>query len=61
MANLTAKELTALEEQIGGEQMLIKKFESMASMCTDTKIQQDLFSFANKHRAHYNTLISFLQ
>ena len=61
MANLTSKELTALEEQINGEQMLVKKFESMAGMCNDAKLQQDLNSFAAKHRAHYNTLISFLQ
>ncbi len=61
MANLTSKELTALEEQISSEQVLIKKYESMASLCNDTKIQQDLNNFAGKHRAHYNTLISFLQ
>ena len=61
MANLTSKELTALEEQISGEQILVKKYESMASLCNDTKIQQDLNNFANKHRAQYNTLISFLQ
>lgn len=61
MANLTSKELTALEEQISGEQVLVKKYESMASLCNDAKLQQDLNSFASKHRAHYNTLISFLQ
>ncbi len=61
MANLTSKELMALEEQISGEQVLVKKYEAMASLCTDTKLQQDLNSFASKHRGHYNTLISFLQ
>lgn len=61
MANLTSRELTALEEQIGSEEMLVKKFEAMACLCNDTKIQQDLNNFANKHREHYNTLVSFLQ
>ncbi len=61
MANLTSRELTALEEQIGAEEMLVKKYEAMACLCNDTKIQQDLNNFANKHRAHYNTLVSFLQ
>ena len=61
MANLTSKELMALEDQIGSEQNLVKKYEAMACLCNDTKIQQDLNSFANKHRAHYNTLVSFLQ
>ena len=61
MANLTSKELMALEDQIGSEQNLVKKYEAMACLCNDTKIQQDLNNFANKHRAHYNTLVSFLQ
>ena len=61
MANLTAKELTALEDQIGHEETLVKKYEAMAYLCNDTKIQQDLTNFAKKHRAHYNTLVTFLQ
>ncbi len=61
MANLTAKELSALEDQISTEENLVKKYEAMACLCNDTKIQQDLNNFANKHRAHYNTLVSFLQ
>jgi len=61
MANLTSKELTALEDQIGYEQTLVKKYEAMACLCTDTKIQQSLNGYANKHRQHYNSLVSFLQ
>ena len=61
MANLTAKELTALEDQIGCEATLVKKYEAMACLCSDTKLQQDLNDFARRHRAHYNTLVSFLQ
>ena len=59
MANLTSKELTALEEQISGEQVLVKKYEAMASMCSDTKLQQDLNSFAAKHRGHTTHLFHF--
>lgn len=61
MANLTTKELSALTEQLTAEQTLIKKYDAMACLCNDTKIQQDLNNFANKHRAHYNTLVTFLQ
>jgi hypothetical protein len=61
MANLTSKELTALDEQIGSEENLVKKYSAMASLCQDTKIQQDLETCAAKHREHYNTLVSFLQ
>ena len=61
MANLTSKELTAITEQCIAEETLVKKYDAMACLCNDAKIQQDLTSFANKHRAHYNTLITFLQ
>ena len=61
MANLTAKELTALEDQIGMEQTLVKKYEAMACLCSNTAIAQDMNDVANKHRAHYNTLVQFLQ
>ena len=61
MANLTSKELPALEDQIGCEATLVKKYEAMACLCADTKIRQRFNDSANKHRAHYNTLVGFLQ
>ena len=61
MANLTAKELSALEDTIGSEATLVKKYEAMACLCSDTTIAQKFTDYANKHRAHYNTLVSFLQ
>jgi len=61
MANLTAKELTALEDQLSHEQTLVKKYEAMACLCADTKLQQDFSNIANKHRQHFNTLTGFLQ
>ena len=61
MANLTSKELSALEDQISDEATLVKKYEAMACLCNDTSLQKDFNDYANKHRAHYNTLVSFLQ
>ena len=61
MTNLTSKELTALEDQIGMEQTLVKKYQAMSGMCTDTHIKQCLADFAQKHQNHYNTLMTFLQ
>ena len=61
MNTLTAKELTALEDQIGGEATLVKKFEAMACLCSDPAIARQFNDYANKHRAHYNTLFSFLR
>jgi len=61
LANLTAKELTALEDTIGTEQTMVRKAQAMASMCTDPQIQQRLNNFAQKHQQHADTLMSFLQ
>ena len=56
MANLTTKELTALDEQV-----LVKKYQAMACRGTDSKVQGDLRSIADKHQKHCDTLLGFLQ
>ena len=61
MANLTTKELTALDDQIRHEQVLVQKYQAMACLCTDTKVQDDLRSIADKHQRHCDTLLGFLQ
>ena len=61
MANLTAKELTALEDQLNAEMTLVKKYKTMAAMCSDAQIQQCLNDIAQKHQQHFNTLMTFLQ
>ncbi|UOO37388.1 spore coat protein [Oscillospiraceae bacterium CM] len=61
MANLTSKELSALEDQVGQEQTLVKKYQAMATMCKDTQIQQCLNDYAGRHQQHVNSLVSFLQ
>ena len=61
MANLTSKELTALEDQIGHEETLVRKYEAMAALCTDPKLASSLTNIANRHRQHFSTLVTFLQ
>jgi rubrerythrin len=60
MANLTTKELSALEDQIGQEQALAKKYQAMSKMSTDTTISDSLNRFAQQHQQHVTTLTSFL-
>lgn len=60
MANLTTKELTALDDQMGQEQTLIKKYQSMAAMCSDPEIKREFNDIAKKHQQHYDTLMTFL-
>ncbi|MDR1735380.1 MAG: spore coat protein [Oscillospiraceae bacterium] len=61
MAKLTTKELTALDESLNQEQVIIKKYHTMAGQCGDTKLKSQLESIATRHQKHYNTLISHLK
>lgn len=60
MANLTSKELTLLEDQLSGEQLLIKKFQSYATQCTDPQLKTKCEQVAAKHQDHFNRLMTFL-
>ncbi len=59
--NLTVKELMALEEQLNGEQVLIKKYRSFASDCQDAQLKATCNQAADKHQQHFNTLMGYLQ
>ena len=58
---MTAKELTALEDQLGAEQVFIKKYHTMAQQCTDPAIRTKLEQIASRHQQHYNTLLTHLK
>ena len=60
MANISSKELSALEDQLGQEQVLIKKYQAFAGQCTDTVLKTKCQEIAMKHQQHYNTLINHL-
>ena len=60
MTNLTTKELSALDDQIRHEQVLVKKYRAMACLCDESGMQKDLNAFADKHQQHLNTLMGFL-
>ncbi len=61
MPNLTTKELTALEEQLQSEQVLIKKYRTMATQCADPALKTKCESIASRHQQHYDKLISHLK
>lgn len=60
MATLTAKELTAIEDQLGIEQNLVKKYNMYAQHCQDAQIKGKCEQIANKHQEHFNTLLGQL-
>lgn len=60
MANLTTKELSAIQDQLGIEENLIKKYKMYAESSQDMVIKQKCEDIANKHQTHFNTLMGHL-
>ena len=61
MPPLTTKELTALEDLLGGEQLLVKKYQAYANESEDQKIKVKCNMIAEKHQQHFNTLMGCLK
>ncbi len=58
--NLTTKELTAVEEQLGQEQILIQKFKMYAQMTQDQQLKACCEQIAAKHEIHKSKLLNLL-
>lgn len=61
MANLTTKELAALEDQLGLEGVLCRKYEDAAQNCTDPELKQQFKGYARQHKTNYTNLLGYLQ
>ena len=60
MANLSSKEITALEEQLSAERMLVAKYRGMASQCSNAVIKNKLDTIASRHQQHFDRILTFL-
>lgn len=61
MANLTTKELGALEDQLGLEQLLCCKYQDAANQTGDAALKQQFQGCAQQHKTNYTNLLNFLQ
>ncbi|MPN44883.1 hypothetical protein SDC9_192450 [bioreactor metagenome] len=61
MANLTSKELVALDDQLSAENLLVKKYKTMSQQANDQVLKTKFEQIAAKHQDHYNRLYSYLQ
>ena len=61
MANLSAKELSALEDQLGFERMLCCKYQDAAQATTETELKTRYNQYAVQHKQNYDTLLNFLR
>ncbi|QAT50005.1 spore coat protein [Caproiciproducens sp. NJN-50] len=57
---ISEKELSAIEDQLAHERVLITKYNAYSQMCNDQELKQKCSSIAQKHQCHYDTLMGFL-
>lgn len=60
MSQLSEKELSALNDLLTGEELLIKKFQMLAEQTEDQEISAKFSEISNKHQSHFNSLYAQL-
>ena len=60
MATLSAKELSAIEDQLSLEQTMIKKYKMYSQACTDPQLKTKCEQIAAKHQNHFCRLMGQL-
>ena len=61
MSQLSEKELSVLTEALADEELLIKKFQMLASQTNDTEIKNMYERISKQHQGHFNALYAHLQ
>jgi len=60
LANLTSKELTAIDDQLSLEENMVKKFKLYAQTCVDPQLKTKCEQIASRHQSHYTRLLNQL-
>jgi ferritin-like metal-binding protein YciE len=60
LAQLSSKELSAIEDQLSAEKLLVSKFKAYAQTCQDPQLKAKCEQLAAKHQSHYDRLYSCL-
>ena len=61
MSQLSEKELSILSEALADEELLIKKFQMLATQTNDTEIKNMYDHISKQHQGHFNALYAHLQ
>ena len=61
MSNLSTKELSALEDQLGFERMLCCKYQDAAQATQENELKSTYNQYAAQHKQNYDTLLGFLR
>jgi len=57
---LDANNLKVLEDQLGYESLMNRKFSTYAQSCNDSELKNLCQQAAQKHKQHYNELFNYL-
>ena len=60
MSNLSEKDLSAINELLSEEELLVKKFQMLSQQTNDAEIKHEFESIASKHQGHFNRLYAHL-
>ena len=61
MAQITAKELTALSDLLSMEENLVAKYRTYACQTTDSALKNEYEQIAQRHQSHYDELYAHLK
>ena len=61
MNQLSEKELMALNDLLNEEELLVKKFQMLASHSKDPQLQAKFTEISNKHQEHFKSLYAQLK
>lgn len=57
---LTSEELKAIEDQLGAEELIIKKLKCYSNQLTDPQLKNCCDQITAQHKKHYDTLLAHL-
>lgn len=60
MSELSEKELSALNDLLSEEELLVKKFKMLAEHATDTSVKNEMNEISSRHQEHFNQLYKHL-
>lgn len=58
---MTAEELKGIEDQLGAEELVIKKLKSYSSQIGDPQLKNCCEKLVSQHKQHYDTLMCHLR
>ena len=60
MNQISEKELSAVQDILSEEDLLIKKFKNLSDQCQDQEIKNKLLNISERHQKHFNSIYSQL-